>query len=54
MLAGAGTGAPPLALEGWWAVGSGGCRQLLRSRKGRGVFVSEQQNNTNKLQTNRN
>ena len=53
-LAGAGTGAPPLALEGRRAVGSVGCRQLLRLYKGRGVFVSEQQNNTNRLQTNRN
>ena len=47
---GAGTGAPPLALEGRRAVGSGVCRQLLRRREGRGVFVSEQQNNTNILQ----
>ena len=49
---GAGTGAPPLALEGRRAVGSGVCRQLLRSCERRGVFVSEQNNNTNRMQTN--
>ena len=33
-LAGAGRGAPPLAHEGWQAVGSGGCHQLRRCCKG--------------------
>ena len=46
---GAGMGAPPLVLEGRRVVGSGGW-----GLQGRGVFVPEKQNNTNRLHTNQN
>ena len=53
-LAGAGTGVPPLALEGprsagcgkWWLA------PIASVLQGRGVFVSEKQNNTNRLHKN--
>ena len=51
---GAGAGKPPLALEGlaryvkWWLA------PILFVLQGRGVFVSEKQNNTNRVHTNPN
>ena len=53
-LAGAKTRAPPLALEGRRAAGSGKrCLAPIASiLQGRGVFLSEQHNNINRLHKN--
>ena len=53
-LSSAGTGAPPLALEGMRAEGVGRrcLAPIVSVLQGRGVIVSEKKNNTNRLHTN--
>ena len=51
---GAGTGAPPLCLEGRKAVGSSGWYQLRQCCKEEDYFLAKQKNNINRLHTNRN
>ena len=53
-LAGAGLGAPSLAIEVRRAEGSGVCHQFIQCFRGRRVSVSVQQNNHNTLHTNPN
>ena len=48
------SGAPPLSIEVRRVEVSGGCHQFYRCCRGRGLFLSVQQNNHNTLHTNPN